>query len=81
MQQRGQDEQGLIEHPNAVASWLGVRLTRDATLTILFVETDLALDAKDEDYDTRAVEGLIAKVREFHAANNIDGADIIPVMD
>jgi hypothetical protein len=84
MQQRGQrpqDEQGLIDHPNALDSWLGLRLTKDATLQILYVETDLVLDTKDDDYDARAVEGLIAKLREFHAANSIDGVDIIPYIE
>ena len=79
--QRPQEEQGLIDHPNALSSWLGLRLTRDATLQILFVETDLVLDTKAEDYNASAVESLIAKVREFNAANSIEGVDIIPIMD
>jgi hypothetical protein len=84
MQQRGrrpQDEQGLIDHPNALYSWLGLRLTKDATLQILFVETDLVLDTKDADFDARAIDGLVAKLREFCIANSIDGIDIIPAIE
>jgi hypothetical protein len=84
MQQRGrrpQDEQGLIDHPNVLYSWLGLRLTNDATLQILFVETDLVLDTKDADFDARAIDGLVAKLREFCIANSIDGIDIIPAIE
>jgi len=75
------DEQGLIDHPNAVASWLMLRLTADATLSILVVETDLVLDTQDQDFDAKPVDSLVAKIREFARANKIDGVDIIPVMD
>jgi hypothetical protein len=78
--QGGDDEEKLIDHPNALASWFGLRLTTDATLQVLFVETDLVLDTKDDAFDARSIESLVAKIREFHAANSFEGVDIIPTM-
>ena len=77
-QQDQQDEPPLIDHPNVASCWFGLRLTQTATLQILYVETDLILDTKDDGYDAGAVESLFAKLREFSAANSIDGVDIIP---
>lgn len=58
-----------------------MRLTADATLSILVVETDLVLDTQDQDFDAKPVDSLVAKIREFARANKIDGVDIIPVID
>jgi hypothetical protein len=73
-QQRQEYEQPLIDHPNVLSCWFGLRLTKTETLQILYVESDLVLDTKDDSYDARAVESLIAKVREFHAANSVMGS-------
>jgi len=77
----GQDDPPMIDHPNVLSCWFGLRLTKTETLQILYVETDLVLDTQDDSYDARAVEGLIAKLREFHAANSVDGVDIIPAKE
>jgi hypothetical protein len=75
-------QQNLIEHPHAISSWLAVRLTRDAMMTVLVVETDLVLNAQDPDFDSVAVNSLVAKVQEYLAAHDhIDSADIEPTVD
>ena len=69
-------EQRLVEHRHATSSWLTVQLTRDTMKTVLVVETDLVLNAQDNDFDGDAVRSLLAKVQEYLAANqHIDSAD------
>jgi hypothetical protein len=50
--------------------------------TVLVVETDLVLNAQDNDFDGDAVSSLLAKVQEYLAANlHIDSADIKPIVN
>ena len=75
-------EQRLVEHRRAISSWLTVHLTRDTMKTVLVVETDLVLNAQDNDFDGDAVSSLLAKVQEYLAANlHIDSADIEPIVN
>ena len=75
-------EQRLVEHRHAISSWLTVHLTRDTMETVLVVETDLVLNAQDNDFDSDAVSSLLAKVQEYLAANqHIDSADIEPIVN
>jgi hypothetical protein len=75
-------EQRLVLHKHAISSWLTVRLTRDTMNTVLVVETDLVLNAQDNDFDDDAAGSLLAKVQEYLAANqHIDSADIEPIVD
>lgn len=44
-------DQNIFNHDHAISSWITLCITRDrATTTVLMIETDLALNAKDPNY-------------------------------
>jgi hypothetical protein len=52
-------EQDIVQHDNAMSSWIVIRIARDGKLTkLLRIETDLSLDAEDPNYQADAVSGL-----------------------
>jgi hypothetical protein len=75
--------QNLIRHRSIESSRRALRIGRDGTMsTTVVVETDLILDAQDEDYDKAAVDSLLNAVKQFIAANtHIDQVVIESVDD
>jgi hypothetical protein len=72
-------DQGLIQHPNAKASWRTVRLRLpdDGIKTILEVKTDLQLKPEHPDFNQRDYDSLINAVTDYLAKNPlVDAADI-----
>ena len=75
--------QSLTRHRSVESSRRALRVGRDGSLsTTVVVETDLILDAQDEDYDKAAVDSLLSAVKQFIAANtHIDQVVIESVDD
>jgi hypothetical protein len=75
-------DEDVIKHPGAVSSWLALRVTREGVRNVLVVETDLALDPQEEEYEAGALESLLAAVRAYLAANSgVESAEINPIME
>ena len=75
--------QNAIEHENAVASWVTLRVTRDGkTTTILTIETDLDLNPEVHDYKKDKVKSLIdAAVAYVREHVRIDTIEIGPLRE
>jgi hypothetical protein len=72
-------DQGLIQHPNAKASWQTVRLRLpdDGIKTILEVKTDLRLNPEHPEFNQQAYDSLINAITDYLAKNPlVDAADI-----
>lgn len=53
-------EQDIVQHDNAMSSWIAVRVSRDGKLTkLLRIETDLSLNMEDPDYRSDALGSLV----------------------
>ncbi|MGE5265742.1 MAG: hypothetical protein ACM3L9_00095 [Deltaproteobacteria bacterium] len=53
-------EQDIVQHDNALSTWIAVRVSRDGTLTkLLRVETDLSLNVDDPNYRSDALSSLV----------------------
>jgi len=53
-------EQDIVQHDNAMSSWIAVRVSRDGKLTkLLRVETDLSLNVDDPNYRSDALSSLV----------------------
>jgi hypothetical protein len=53
-------EHDIIQHDNAMSSWIAVRVSRDGKLTkLLRVETDLSLNVDDPNYRSDALSSLV----------------------
>jgi hypothetical protein len=62
--------QNVIRHRSVESSRRALRVGRDGSLsTTVVVETDLVLDAQDEDYEKAAVDSLLSAVKQFIDAN------------
>ena len=52
-------EENIVQHDNAMSSWIVVRIARDGKLTkLLRIETDLSLNVEDPNYQPAAVSSL-----------------------
>jgi len=73
----------LTDHEHVVSWWRTPSIGRDGnSSTTMVVETDLVLDADDEDYDKEAVESLLNAVRTYIDANkNIEHVLLQPLND
>jgi hypothetical protein len=73
-------EQDIVQHDNAMSSWIAVRVSRDGKLTkLLRVETDLSLDAEDPNYQADAVSGLSeAALTYLRQHPDVDSIEIEP---
>lgn len=73
-------EAAAIDSPNAVAAWVAVRVNRDASKSVLIVETDLIVDPSDPRHDAPKFHDLVAAVQQFLIDHPlIDSADIEPI--
>ena len=73
-------ERTTIEHPNAVASWVAVRVNRDESKMVLIVETDLILDPGDPRHDAPVLSDLVATVQRYLLDNPfVESADVEPI--
>jgi hypothetical protein len=62
--------QGLSKNRYVESTRQTLRIGRDGNMsTTVIVETDLVLDAEDEDYDKEAVDSLLTSVKTFIGAN------------
>jgi hypothetical protein len=53
-------EENIVQHDNAMSSWIAVRVSRDGKLTkLLRVETDLSLNVDDPNYRSDALSSLV----------------------
>ena len=75
--------QNAIEHENAVASWVTLRVSRDGKITtILTIETDLDLNPEAHDYQKDKVNSLIdAAVAYIREHVRIDTIEIGPLRE
>lgn len=71
-------DQNIFEHDHAMSSWITLCITRDAaTTTVLMIETDLTLNAKDPNYRKDSVDNLVAAATAFVGKNpHIDTIEI-----
>ena len=54
-------DQDIFKHDHALSSWLTLCISRDGvTTTVLMVETDLNLNAKDSNYRKDSIDSLVA---------------------
>jgi hypothetical protein len=76
-------KQDPIDNEHAVSWWRTPSIGRDGnSSTTVVVETDLVLDAEDEDYDKEAVDSLLDAVRKYINANkSIEQVLIEPLDD
>jgi hypothetical protein len=59
-------EQDLVQHDNAMSSWIAVRVSRDGKLTkLLRIETDLSLNVEDPNYQADALNSLAEKALTY----------------
>ena len=74
-------DQDIIKHDNAVFSWITLRVGRKGVTTrILTIETDLALDPDDPDYQKDAVDGLTAAALAYiREQRHIDSIEIVQI--
>ena len=53
--------QDIFKHDHAISSWITLCISRDGvTTTVLMVETDLNLNAKDSNYRKGSIDSLVA---------------------
>jgi hypothetical protein len=53
--------QDIFKHDHAISSWITLCISRDGvTTTVLMVETDLNLNAKDSNYRKDSIDSLVA---------------------
>jgi hypothetical protein len=54
-------DQDIFKHDHAISSWITLCISRDGvTTTVLMVETDLNLNAKDSNYRKDSIDSLVA---------------------
>ncbi len=71
-------EQDIVQHDNAMSSWIAVRVSRDGKLTkLLRVETDLSLNVDDPNYRSDALSSLVeAAVTYLRQHPNVDSVEL-----
>ena len=61
--QEGQMDQDIFKHDHAISSWITLCISRDGvTTTVLMVETDLNLNAKDSNYRKDSIDGFVSVI-------------------
>jgi hypothetical protein len=54
-------DQDIFKHDHALSSWITLCISRDGvTMTVLMIETDLNLNAKDSNYRKDSIDSLVA---------------------
>jgi hypothetical protein len=54
-------DQDIFKHDHAISSWITLCISRyGVTTTVLMVETDLNLNAKDSNYRKDSIDSLVA---------------------
>ena len=63
-------DQDIFKHDHAISSWITLCISRDGvTTTVLMVETDLNLNAKDSNYRKDSIDSLVAAAVRRRDAN------------
>ena len=73
-------EENIVQHDNAMSSWIVVRIASDGKLIkLLRIETDLSLNAEDPNYQADAVSGLAeAALTYLRQHPDLDSIEIEP---
>ena len=77
-------DQDIFKHDHALSSWLTLCISRDGvTTTVLMVETDLNLNAKDSNYRKGSIDSLVAAAVAYVGLDRIRTGDrrIIELID
>lgn len=71
-------DQDIFKHDHAISSWITLCIGRDgATTTVLMIETDLTLNAKDPNYRKESIDNLVAAAVAYVGKNpHIDTIEI-----
>ena len=69
----------MVNHPKAKHTWVTIRVNRNREIEkVLVVETDLALNESDADFDADALNPLVdAVVEGLKQAPSVDRAEIV----
>jgi hypothetical protein len=73
-------EQDIVQHDNAMISWIAVRVSRDGKLTkLLRIETDLSLNVEDPNYQADALSSLTEKALTYLRQHpDVDSIELEP---
>ena len=73
-------EENIVQHDNAMSSWIAGRVSRDGKLTkLLRIETDLSLNVEDPNYQPDAVSSLVeAALTYLRQHPDVDSIEIEP---
>jgi hypothetical protein len=73
-------EENIVQHDNAMSSWIVVRIASDGKLIkLLRIETDLSLNAEDPNNQADAVSGLAeAALTYLRQHPDLDSIEIEP---
>ena len=67
-----------FKHTRAIAVWRTIESIPDGINLVLVIETDLSLDSRSSDYDSKAINDLIETARAYTASNpHLDQFQII----
>jgi hypothetical protein len=71
-------DQNIFKHDHAISSWITLCIGRDgATTTVLMIETDLTLNAKNPNYRKDFIDNLVAAAVAYVGKNpHIDTIEI-----
>ena len=58
-----------FEHPRAIAAWRTIESMPDGISLVLVIETDLSLNPRSGDYDSKAINDLMETAKAYTASN------------